>query len=169
MVVFHLKRVWETGTWHDLDFLYEAPAMTLQSSEICTSLTFLYGTFVAFGKFRALFDMSKLPPQAQEMITRILDAADKLFSPQQVSMNQCVTTEDAQTLLETLSNAARQVGISPDAISQAQTVPPCPEARIVWCKKFVDSARTVSELTNGNTKTVLNVFLTVDGSMPVFQ
>ena len=169
MVVFHLKRVWAGGAWHDLDFLYDAPAMGMPSSEICTALAFLSGAPAAFGAFKALFDMSKLPPQAQEMITRILDAADKLFSPQQVSMNQCVAPEEVQTLLETLANAARQVGIAPDAITEAQTVAPHPEARIVWCKKLVDGTKTVSELAHGNAKTVLNVFLSVDGSMPVFQ
>ena len=168
MVVFHLKRVWEGGSWHDLDFLYEAPAMGMPSSEVCAALSFLYGASLSFNKFRALFDMSKLPPQAQEMIVRILDAANKLFSPQQVTMNQCVTTDDAQTLIETLANAAQQVGISADEIVQAKTVSSYSEARIVWCKKLVDTTRTVSELTNGNPKTVLNVFLSVDGTMPIF-
>ena len=168
MVVFHVKRVWDDGAWHDVEFLYEATVTGMSSTEVCAILTTLYQSSLAYTKFRGLIDISKLPPQAQEMITRVLDSADKLFSAQQVSMHQCVSSDDAQTALDTIAFSSRQIGIADDVVQQTQTLPPCPNARIVWCKKFVDGTRTVSELSNGNPKTVLNVFLSVDGTMPVF-
>ena len=78
----------------------------------------------------------------------------------------CVAPADMQDALAAVAHAARAVGVADDAVSAAAAVAPAAGARLVWCRRLVDPARTVAQLAGGNAKTVLNVFLSTDGSLP---
>lgn len=166
MVVVRVKRVWDGAVWHDAEFLCAAPAMDATAETLCRDVCAVFGAHAAVGRLRALLAGRALPPQAQEMVARTLAAAEQLLGAQQVAQGVCVAPADMQDALAAVAHAARAVGVADDAVSAAAAVAPAAGARLVWCRRLVDPARTVAQLAGGNAKTVLNVFLSTDGSLP---
>lgn len=140
--------------------------MAATAADVCAQLAAICSAERAIARLRARLtgsDAARLPPQAQEMVARVLGAAAALFSAQQVAAGQPVRASDAAEALEAVVYAAQQVGVAQDTPQQQQERS---SVRLVWCRKLVDETKTVGQLAGGNNKTVLRVVVTTTGDMP---
>lgn len=167
MVVVRVKRVWDGSSWEDVEFLCSAEALDAPVGAVCSEACAVHGAHAAVERIAALLAGREMPPQAQEMVARALAHAAQLVSAQQVAQGVCVHAEDMRDALAAVASAARAVGVPEPDVAAAEAVPDAPDARFVWCRRLVDPTRTVAQLAGGNPKTVLNMFLSLDGSLPL--